>query len=41
MDSSCLVPGEVETQGSTQLDGKPLPQCKLSASRRNATTEEK
>ena len=33
--------GEVETQGSTQLVGKPLPQYKPSASRRDATSEEK
>ena len=41
MDLSFLVPGEVETRGSTQYVGKPLPQCKPSASRRNATSEEK
>ena len=41
MDLSFLVPGEVETRGSTQLVGKPLPQCKPSASRRDATSEEK
>ena len=35
------MPGEVETRGSTQLDGKPLPWCKPSASRRDATAEEK
>ena len=40
MDLSCLVPGEVETQGSTQYVGKPLPQCIPSASRRDATSEE-
>ena len=41
MDSPCLVPGKVEIRGSTQLDGKPLPQYKPSASRRNATAKEK
>ena len=41
MDLSFLVLGEVETRGSTQLDGKPLPQCKPSTSRRDATSEEK
>ena len=41
MDSSFLMPGEVETRGSTHLDGKPLPQCKPSISRRNATSEKK
>ena len=41
VDSSFLAPGEVETRGSTHLDGKPLPQCKPSASRRDATPEEK
>ena len=41
MESSFLAPGEVETRGSTQLDGKPLPQCKPSVSRRDATSEEK
>ena len=30
-----------ETQGSTQLDGKPQPQCKPSASRHDATAEER
>ena len=40
MESTSLVPGEVETQGSTQYVGKPLPQCKPSASRRDATSEE-
>ena len=39
MDLSCLVPGEVGTQGSTQVDGKPLPKCKPSISKRGATTE--
>ena len=39
MDSSFLVLGEVETRGSTHLDGKPLPQP--SASRRDATSETK
>ena len=33
--------GGVETQGSIQLVGKPLPQCKPSASRHDATSEEK
>ena len=37
VDLSFLVPGEVETRGSAHLDGKPLPQCKLSASRSDAT----
>ena len=41
MDLPCLVPGEVETRGSTHLDGKTLPQCKPSTSRPGATTEEK
>ena len=41
MDLSCLVLGEVETRGSTQVDGKPLPRCKPSASRRDATAKEK
>ena len=41
MDSSFLALGEVETRGSTHLDGKPLPQFKPSASRRDATFEEK
>ena len=41
MDSSFLLLGEVETRGSTHLDGKPLPQCKPSASRHDATSEEK
>ena len=35
------MPGEVETRGSTQFVGKYLPQCKPSASRRDATSEEK
>ena len=39
MDLSFLVPGEVETRGSTQYVGKPLPQCKPSTSRRDATSE--
>ena len=39
MDLSCLVLGEVETQGSTQYVGKPLPQCKPSTSWRDATSE--
>ena len=41
MDLSFLVLGEVETRGSTHLDGKPLPQCKPSTSRRDATSEKK
>ena len=41
MDLSFLMPGKVETRGSTHLDGKPLLQCKPSASRRDATFEEK
>ena len=41
MDLSFLVAGEVETRGSTHLDGKPLPQYKPSASRHDATSEEK
>ena len=41
MDLSFLAPGKVETRGSTQCVGKPLPQCKPSASRRDATSEEK
>ena len=41
MDSSFVVLGEVETRGSTHLDGKPLPQCKPSASRCDAISEEK
>ena len=41
MDSLFLVLGEVKTLGSTQLDGKPLLQCKPSASRHEATYEEK
>ena len=41
MELSFLTLGEVETRGNTHLDGKPLPQCKPSASRRDATSEEK
>ena len=41
MESSFLVLSEVETRGSTQFVGKPLPQCKPSTSRRDATSEEK
>ena len=41
MDLSFLSLGVVETRGSTHLDGKPLPQCKPSASRRDATFEKK
>ena len=37
---TCLMLGEVETRGGTHLDGKPLPQCKPSASKHDATTEE-
>ena len=40
MELSSLALGEVETRGSTQYVGKPLPQCKPSASRRDATSEE-
>ena len=39
MDLSFLVPGEVETQGSTLYVGKPLPQCKPSASKHDALSE--
>ena len=38
---SFLVLGEVETRGSTQVDGKLLPQYKPSASKRGATAKEK
>ena len=41
MDFSFLALGGVETRGSTQFVGKPLPQSKPSASRRDATSEEK
>ena len=41
MDYSFLAPGEVETRGSSQFVGKPLPQCKPSGSRRDATCKEK
>ena len=41
MDLSFIVLGEVETLGSTQVEGKPLLQCKPSASWRAATSEEK
>ena len=41
MDLSFLVLGEVETRGSTHLNGKPLPQCKPCTSRYDATSEEK
>ena len=40
MDSSFLVPGEVETRGSTQYVRKLLPQCKPSTSRCDAASEE-
>ena len=40
MDSCFLAPGEVETRGSALYVGKPLPQCKPSASRCDATSEE-
>ena len=40
VDLSFLVLAEVEIQESTQLEGKPLPQCKPSASKRDATSEE-
>ena len=36
-----LLLGEVETRGSTHLDGKPLLQCKPSTSNCDATSEEK
>ena len=38
---SFLALGAVESRGSSHLDGKPLPKCKPSASRRDATSEEK
>ena len=41
MDLSFLALGEAETRGSTHLNGKHLPRCKPSASRRDATSEEK
>ena len=41
MELSFLAPGEVETRGSTQFVGKPLPQCKPSTSWCDATSEEK
>ena len=41
MDLSFLAPGEVKTRGSSHLDGKPLLQYKPSASRHDATSEEK
>ena len=41
MDLTFLAPGEVETWGSTHLDGKPLPKGKPYARRRDATSEEK
>ena len=41
MELSFLTPGEVETRGSTHLNGKPLPQCKAFASRHDATSNEK
>ena len=40
MDLSFLALSEVETRGSTHLVGKPLPHCKPSASRHDATSEE-
>ena len=40
MDLSFLALGEVKTRGSIQNIGKPLPKCKPSASRRDATSEE-
>ena len=39
MEFFSLALGEVETRGSTQCIGKPLPQCKPSASRCDATSE--
>ena len=39
MDSSSLVPGEVESRGSTQYVGRALLQCKPYASRHDATSE--
>ena len=39
VDLSFLMLGEVETQGSTHLEGKPLPQCKPSTS--DVTSEAK
>ena len=41
MELSFFAPGEVETRGSTQYVGKPLPQCKPSASRHDGTSQEK
>ena len=41
MKSSFLALGEAKTRESTHLDGKPLSQWKPSASRRDATSEEK
>ena len=41
MDLSFLALGEVETRGSTHLDGKSLPQCKPSTNKRDATSEGK
>ena len=41
MELSFIAPGEVETRGSTQSVGKPLPQCNPSTSRSDATSEEK
>ena len=40
MELSSLAPGEVETRDCTQYVGKPLHQCKPSASRHDATSEE-
>ena len=40
MDLSFLLLGEVEARGSTQYVVKPLSQCKPSASKRDATSEE-
>ena len=39
VDLSFLALGEVETRGSTQYVGKPLPQYKPSKSRHDATSE--
>ena len=41
MELCFLALGEVEMRGSTQFVGKPLPQYKPSASRRDATSEVK
>ena len=41
MESSCLVPDEVETRGSTQVVGKPMLWCKPFTSKRGANTKKK